>query len=198
MSKESSELVQLCLNGDNAAWEELVREYKSLVYSICHLSAISDQDADDLAQEAFIKIWMNLSNYDPQRGALKSWIASVTRNLRVDRFRRRGNERLTDSMDEGWQIASAATPALQIVDARQSPHDSVFSNEAQAIVFRAVNEISPVMRDVVALHLSQDLDSREIAHRLRIPEGTVKSRVHRGITQLAALLNPQQAALGVA
>lgn len=198
MSKESSELVHLCLSGDNDAWEELVREYRSLVYSICHLSAISDQDADDLAQEAFIKIWMNLPNYDPQRGGLRSWIASVTRNLRVDRFRRRGNDRITDSMDDGWESAGVATPAMQLIDARQSPHDSVFSNEAQAIVYGAVNEISPIMRDVVTLHLTQELDSREIAHRLSIPEGTVKSRVHRGIAQLAALLNPQQAALGVA
>ena len=198
MSKESSDLVQLCLNGDSSAWEQLVNEYRGLVYSICHLSAISDQDADDLAQEAFIKIWMNLSNYNPKRGALKSWIASITRNLRIDKFRRRGNDRLTDSIDEGWETSSATTPAHLIVDDRQSPHDSVFTSEAHAIVFREINGISPVMRDVVALHLSQDLDSREIALQLRIPEGTAKSRVHRGLVQLAALLTPQQAALGIA
>ena len=198
MSKEDSELVRLCLSGDDSAWDKLVNEYKGLVYSICHLSAMSEQDADDLAQEAFIKIWMNLAYYDPTRGGLRSWIASVTRNLRIDRFRRRGNERLTDSMDEGWENAGAATLALQLVDARLSPYDSAFSSEANAIVYHGVNEISPIMRDVITLHLSQDLDSREIALRLNIPEGTVKSRVHRGLAQLAALLTPQRAALGVA
>jgi RNA polymerase sigma-70 factor (ECF subfamily) len=198
MSTECSHLVRRCLNGDAAAWEELVNEYRSLVYSICHLSAISDQDADDLAQEAFIKIWMNLSNYDPERGALRSWIASITRNLRVDRFRRHGYERVTDSMDDGWENSGSVTLALRIVDSRQSPHDSAFSNEASAIVHQAVNGISPIMRDVVTLHLTQGLDSREIARQLRIPEGTVKSRVHRGLAQLTSLLNPQRAALGIA
>lgn len=198
MSAECQQLVPRCLNGDEAAWAQLVDQYKSLVYSICRLSDISDQDADDLAQEAFIKIWMNLSNYDPQRGGLTSWIASVTRNLRIDRFRRGKQDRLTDSMDEGWEGLGTALMAAQIVDSRQSPHDSVFSNEAKAMVSKTVKEISPVMREVISLHLFHELDKREIAYRLRIPEGTVKSRVNRGIAQLAALLNTERAALGVA
>lgn len=198
MVTEHYQLVQQCLNGDDTAWAHLVEEYKSLVYSICRLSDISDQDADDLAQEAFIKIWMNLANYDPKRGGLTSWIASVTRNLRIDRFRRGRQDRLTDSMDEGWEGLGSATVAVQIVDARRSPHDWVFSNEAKAMVGRSVKAISPVMREVISLHLLDELDKREIAHRLRIPEGTVKSRVNRGIAQLAALLNTERAALGVA
>jgi RNA polymerase sigma-70 factor (ECF subfamily) len=198
MSTEYPELVQLCLNGDDAAWGELVEAYRSLVYSICHLSAISAQEADDLAQEAFIKIWMNLSNFDPKRGGLRSWIASVTRNLRIDRFRRRGQDRVTDSMDEGWDNCAFETLALQIADLGQSPHESTFSKEVAGIVSQAVEEISPAMRDVVTLHLVQELDNREIARRLRIPEGTVKSRVSRGLAQLASLLSTQRAALGAA
>jgi RNA polymerase sigma-70 factor (ECF subfamily) len=198
MSAEYPEVMQLCLNGDDAAWGELVETHRSLVYGICHLSAISAQDADDLAQEAFIKIWMNLPHYDPKRGGLRSWIGSVTRNLRIDRFRRRGQERVTDSMDEGWDNSACETLALQIADLGQSPHESAFSDEVAAIICQAVNEISPAMRDVITLHLVQELDNREIARRLRIPEGTVKSRVSRGLSQLASLLNTQRAALGVA
>ncbi len=198
MSAERLDLLQHCLNGDDAAWAELVAEYKSLVYGICHLSEISDQDADDLAQEAFIKIWMNLPNYDPKRGALKSWIASLTRNLRVDRFRKQRLDRLTDSMDEGWDEFGKMTPALQLSDERQSPYSAAFSNEASKIVCQALKEVSPIMVDAVALRVFQELDNREIAFQLSIPEGTVKSRVNRGLTQLVALLSPQRAALGVA
>jgi RNA polymerase sigma-70 factor, ECF subfamily len=197
-NSECHQLVQRCLNGDDAAWAQLVDEYKNLVYSICHLSDISNQDADDLAQDAFIKIWMNLANFDPKRGGFTSWIASVTRNLRIDRFRRGKLDRITGSMDEGWEVPGLVPMAMQIVDSRQSPHDLVFSNEARAMVSRSVKEISPVMREVISLHLFHDMDKREIAFRLQIPEGTVKSRVNRGIAQLAALLHTERPALGVA
>ncbi|HUV69728.1 MAG TPA: sigma-70 family RNA polymerase sigma factor [Terracidiphilus sp.] len=198
MKLEGPELVQLCLNGDDAAWAKLVEEYRSLVYSICNLSYMADQDADDLAQEAFVKIWMNLSRYDPKRGGLTSWIASLTRNLRIDRFRRNQHERITDSMDEDWENPGSVTLATQITDQSQSPHESALSNEVTAIVSRATEQVTPVMRDVVALRLFHELDNGEIAHRLRIPEGTVRSRFNRGRIQLAYLLQPDRAALGMA
>ena len=198
MDAEGAELVQLCLNGDDAAWARLVKEYKGLIYSICHLSCISEQDADDLAQEAFIRIWMSLSSYNPERGGLRSWISSLTRNLRIDRFRRNRQQSVTDSMDEGWEIAGSTPMAMQIIDGRPTPHESTFSNEVAAIVNRETSKISPVMRDVVTLCMVHEFDNREIARQLRIPEGTVKSRINRGRSQLVSLLNPMRAALGVA
>src|SRR5277367_5145598 len=77
--RERSDLVQLCLNGDDDAWARLVEEYRGLVYSICYLFCGSTQDAEDLVQDTFLKIWMNLASYDPSRGELKGWIATVTR-----------------------------------------------------------------------------------------------------------------------
>jgi RNA polymerase sigma-70 factor (ECF subfamily) len=198
MDAEGAELVQLCLKGDDAAWARLVKEYKGLIYSICHLSCISEQDADDLAQEAFIRIWMSLPSYNPERGGLRSWIASLTRNLRIDRFRRSRQQSVTDSMDEGWEIAGSTPMAMQIIDGRPTPHESTFSNEVAAIVNRETSKISPVMRDVVTLCMVHEFDNREIARQLRIPEGTVKSRINRGRAQLVSLLNPMRAALGVA
>jgi RNA polymerase sigma-70 factor (ECF subfamily) len=198
MDAEGAELVQLCLKGDDAAWARLVKEYKGLIYSICHLSCISEQDADDLAQEAFIRIWMSLPSYNPDRGGLRSWIASLTRNLRIDRFRRSRQQSVTDSMDEGWEIAGSTPMAMQIIDRRPTPHESTFSNEVAKIVDRETSKISPVMRDVVTLCMVHELDNREIARQLRIPEGTVKSRINRGRAQLVSLLNPIRAALGVA
>jgi RNA polymerase sigma-70 factor (ECF subfamily) len=101
-------------------------------------------------------------------------------------------------MDEGWEIAGSTPMAMQIIDGRPTPHESTFSNEVAAIVNRETSKISPVMRDVVTLCMVHEFDNREIARQLRIPEGTVKSRINRGRAQLVSLLNPMRAALGVA
>ena len=204
ISGKNAELVQLCLNGDDNAWAKLVEEYRGLVYSICYLFCGSTQDAEDLVQDTFLKIWMNLASYDPSRGELKGWIATVTRNQRVDRFRRSGQERRTDSIDSvatagGRSDQSESMPLAQrIPDARPTPHDVAVTSEVTGIVTRAVSRISPEMREVVTMRFVHGFDNQEIAHRLRIPEGTVKSRTNRGRAQLASLLSPMRAALGAA
>lgn len=194
-------LVQLCLSGDNNAWATLVEEYRGLVFSICYLFCGSTQDAEDLVQDTFLKIWMNLASYDPSRGELKGWIATVTRNQRVDRYRRSGQQRLTDSIDataHGWDQSGTMTMAQRIPDHRPTPHDIAVTSEITGIVTKAVNKISPEMREVVTMRFVHELDNQEIAHRLRIPEGTVKSRTNRGRAQLASLLRPMRHALGAA
>jgi RNA polymerase sigma-70 factor, ECF subfamily len=203
MNTGGTELVQLCLSGNDDAWARLVEEYRGLVYSICYLFCGSTQDAEDLVQDAFLKIWMNLASYDPSRGELKGWIATVTRNQRVDRFRRSGQQRLTDSIDsaaEGRDFSGSApmTIAQRIADPRPTPHDVAVTSEVTSIVTRAVRKISPEMREVVTMRFVHELDNQEIAHRLRIPEGTVKSRTNRGRAQLASLLSPMRTALGAA
>lgn len=202
MNKSGTELVQLCLNGDDAAWERLVDEYRGLVYSICYLFCGSTQDAEDLVQDAFLKIWMNLASYDPARGELKGWIATVARNQRVDRFRRTSQQRVTDSLDSAVSHEdSGKTPvslADKLADPRPTPLDVAVTTEVTAIVTNAVSKISPEMREVVTMRFVHGLDPQEIAHRLRIPEGTVKSRTNRGRAQLATLLTPMRTALGAA
>jgi RNA polymerase sigma-70 factor (ECF subfamily) len=204
MNTGSTQLVQLCLDGDDNAWARLVEEYRGLVYSICYLCCGSTQDAEDLVQDTFLKIWMNLASYDPSRGELKGWIATVTRNQRVDRFRRSGQQRRTDSMDSvsstngQWDQSSALPLAQRIADPRPTPHDVAVTSEVTAIVSSAVEKISPEMREVVTMRFVHGFDNQEIACRLRIPEGTVKSRTNRGRAQLASLLSPMRAALGAA
>jgi RNA polymerase sigma-70 factor (ECF subfamily) len=202
MNKSGTELVQLCLNGDDDAWALLVNEYRGLVYSICYLFCGSTQDAEDLVQDAFLKIWMNLGSYDPARGELKGWIATVARNQRVDRFRRTSQQRVTDSLDAtvGREDAGRTPVSLadRLADPRPTPLDSAVTSEVTAIVTSAVGKISPEMREVVAMRFVHGMDPQEIAHRLRIPEGTVKSRTNRGRAQLASLLMPMRTALGAA
>jgi RNA polymerase sigma-70 factor (ECF subfamily) len=198
---ERAELVQLCLDGDDTAWARLVDEYRGLVYSICYLFCGSTQDAEDLVQDTFLKIWMNLGSYDPSRGELKGWIATVTRNQRVDRYRRSSQQRHTDSIDtvvDSWDSAGTIPMAQRIPDTRPTPHEVAVTSQVTAIVSNAVKKISPEMREVVTMRFVHELDNQEIAHRLRIPEGTVKSRTNRGRAQLATLLRPMRTALGAA
>jgi RNA polymerase sigma-70 factor (ECF subfamily) len=197
MNAETPELVKRCLEGDAVAWTKFVKEYKGIVYSICKSFNLSAEDADDLAQEVFLRIWMNLSSYNPRRGALTSWIASITNNLRVDRFRSNRQQRLTDSIDESWDDPSLARPALNVADPRPTPHDSAFFNEVAVIIGRAAGEMSPEMREAVSLRFVREFDYRQISRRLRVPEGTVKSRINRGRAQLASILSPMRSALGV-
>jgi len=202
MNTSGAELVKRCLNGDDAAWEQLVDEYRGLVYSICYLFCGSTEDVEDLVQDAFLKVWMNLGSYDPARGELKGWIATVARNQRVDRFRRTSQQRLTDSLDSAVaHDDSGKTPvtlAEKLADPRPTPLDVAVTTEVTAIVSNAVKKISPEMREVVTMRFVHGMDPQEIAHKLRIPEGTVKSRTNRGRAQLVSLLSPMRTALGAA
>ncbi len=197
MNADYPELLQRCVEGDDTAWTKFVKEHKGIVYNICKSFNIRNEDADDLAQEVFIKVWMNLASYNPGRGALTNWIASITHNLRVDRFRGSRLQRSMDSLDEDWNEASPARRAMQVADPRPTPHDSAFTKEVAAIIDRAAGEMPPAMQEAVTLRYVREYDYREMSRRLCVPEGTVKSRVNRGRSQLAFLLRPMRAAIGV-
>lgn len=192
------DLVQQCRQGDSRAWEQLIAEYRGLVYSICLPFANSREDAEDLVQDTFVKIWHNLGSYDPSRGELKSWISTVARNQRVDRFRRDSNQRHTQSLDEGWDHSDTLSLSDRLPDLNPSPADSAATRQVIEMVTRAVEQVAPEMREVIKLRFIFEMDNQEIAHRLRIPEGTVKSRTSRGRAQLMQLLTPMRAALGAA
>ena len=92
-------LVRRCIAGDVVAWEEIVQRYNRRIYNICYRFAGSGDDAQDLTQEVFIKMFRTLSSYDVERGAFMTWVTTITRNLLVDHFRKSKQDRMTDSLD---------------------------------------------------------------------------------------------------
>jgi RNA polymerase sigma-70 factor (ECF subfamily) len=94
-------LVRRCVAGDAAACEEIVQNYNRRIYNICYRFAGSADDAQDLTQEVFIKMYKTLSTYDVERGAFMTWVTTITRNLLVDHFRKSKQDRATDSIDAG-------------------------------------------------------------------------------------------------
>jgi RNA polymerase sigma-70 factor, ECF subfamily len=182
-------LVRRCVSGDAAAWEEIVRTYNRRIYNICYRFAGSGNDAEDLAQEVFIKMYRTLGSYDPSKGAFATWVTTITRNLLVDHFRKTKQDRLTDSMDTAPSEHEDAQPlSEQIVDKSATPDARVRSREVGETVHAALGRLSPELREAVILRDLQDMDYREIAQVLKVPEGTVKSRINRGRAELARLL----------
>jgi RNA polymerase sigma-70 factor (ECF subfamily) len=182
-------LVRRAVAGDAAAWEDLVRQYQRRIYNLCYRFTGSADDAEDLTQEVFIKMYRSLVSYEVDRGAFVSWVTTLTRNLLVDHFRKTRQDRVTDSLDASpTQDEDAPTPADQLADTKAGPEQRVQSGQTQAMVQQALGKLSPELREAVILRDLQDLDYKDIAQVLKVPEGTVKSRINRGRTELARLL----------
>ena len=182
-------LVRRCIAGDAAAWEEIVQRYHRRIYNICYRFAGSPDDAQDLTQEVFIKMYRTLRSYDVERGAFMTWVTTITRNLLVDHFRKSKQDRMTDSLDAPVSEHEDAMPLRdQIHDAAVTPDVRAQSAEVKEVVHNALQKLSPDLREAVILRDLQDMDYKEIATVLRVPEGTVKSRINRGRAELARLL----------
>jgi len=188
--QQTGVLVRRCLAGDAGAWEDIVRAYNRRIYNLCYRFTNSADNADDLTQEVFIKVYRTLASYDVEKGAFTTWLTTLTRNLLVDHFRRSRMDRLTESIDAGrTEEDDSVSLSERLPDRGPSPADRLASQETQKMVQRALARISPDLREAVILRDLQDMDYKEISKVLRVPEGTVKSRINRGRTELARLLS---------
>ena len=185
-------LVRRCIAGDSDAWASLVRSQNRRVYALCYRFTGSATDAEDLTQEVFLKLYRNLSSFDLEKGSFHTWLTTLTRNLLVDHFRRSRQERATSSLDQGWDAAAGddtmPPPVERLEDSRPSQHSRVLNQQLYDLIQQALKHLSPELREAVILRDLEDLDYKEIAQILRIPEGTVKSRISRGRMELARLL----------
>src|SRR6185437_14230602 len=183
-----SQVVRRCMDGDSGAWAELVRIHHRRVYGLCYRFTNNSADAEDLTQDVFLKIYSNLASFDMARGSLQVWITTMTRNLLVDNFRRTRNQRSTDSLDAGWDETDELRPIDRLTASGPSPHEKAAQKELAKMVQGALAKVSIELREAVILRDLQDMDYKEIAQVLGIPEGTVKSRISRGRAELARLL----------
>lgn len=186
-----SQIVRRCMDGDSGAWAEMVRAHHRRVYGLCYRFTGNAGDAEDLTQDVFLKIYSNLASFDTGRGSLQVWITTMTRNHLVDHFRRTRNLRATSSLDDGWESTEELKPPKlidRLVAPGVSPHESAAQKELAKMVQNALTRVSVDLREAVILRDLQDLDYKEIAQVLAIPEGTVKSRISRGRAELARLL----------
>ena len=180
-----AQLVARCLDGEDAAWESLVGTHARRVYSICYRFTGKDAEAQDLTQEVFLRVFRNLSSFRAGEGAFAVWLGRLTRNLLIDHYRRTRNERMTDSIEDEM-------PHLEEKGAAISRTEGLLAGREASEVLRAgLAKLSPELRETVILRDIEDLDYREIAQVLQVPEGTVKSRLNRGRAELARILKRQ-------
>jgi RNA polymerase sigma factor (sigma-70 family) len=182
-------LVRQCMAGDSQAWQQLVASQHRRIYAICYRFTGSGSDAEDLTQEVFLKLYKNLSSFDTQKGSFQTWITTLARNLLVDHFRRTRLERASESLDATFDgEEDGPTMGDRLADPRPSQEHHVANLELKARVQNALKQLSPELREAVILRDLEDMDYKEISQVLRIPEGTVKSRISRGRGELARLL----------
>jgi len=183
-------LVSRCLGGDEAAWEELVRQHTRQVYGLCFRFTNSTQEAQDLTQEVFLRVFKTIKTFRSAEGSFGTWLARVTRNLLIDHYRRTRQQRITDSIED-------QLPVLEQVGTTGAarPDQALAGREASEILQATLQKLSPDLREAVILRDLQEMEYREIADVLDIPEGTVKSRINRGRAELARLLRKQKLAV---
>lgn len=185
-----SSLVARCLRGDETAWEELVRLNTRKVYGLCYRFTGSGSEAQDLTQEVFLRVFRTIRTFRSTEGSFGTWLARVTRNLLIDHYRRTRQERVTDSIEGQLPLLGevGSTAAVR-------PDQQIAGREASEILQATLQKLSPDLREAVILRDLQEMEYREIAEVLGIPEGTVKSRINRGRAELGRLLKKQKLAL---
>ncbi len=168
---------ELCAQGDSTAWEVLVRTHERRVFNSCYRFTKSDTEAQDLTQEVFLRVFRNAKTFRPDGGgSLQIWMGRMTRNLLIDNYRRKRHDRITGKTLKGTALHRVA-PRLHPRGPRS------FRGHLDA----ALRKLPPGLRQVVVLREIEDLEYRQIAHTLGIPEGTVKSRLNRARGELGRL-----------
>jgi RNA polymerase sigma-70 factor (ECF subfamily) len=185
VTPSDAELVQQALAGSQAAYHALVSRYAAPAVNFAARMVQDPALAEDLAQEAFVRAFAHLANYDPQRRFL-SWFFQILHNLTIDYLRRKRPATVSlDAMEEAGHPVFAASPPAAWPDARAE--QLALSRALDAALAR----VRPEYREAVVLHYREELSIEEVAAAMGMPTGTVKTYLHRARKELAAILEGQ-------
>ena len=174
---DTEALIQRCLAGDQAAWERIVRLHWRRVFNVAYKFVGKHDEAEDLTQDIFIKIFKSLGTFD-RRANFQTWLISVSRNLCIDHYRSVRKERQTIDRDVD---ANELSPTSH----EPGPMASLEQQDRVTLLRQALASLPESLRTAVLMRDIQELSYQDIATRLNLPEGTVKSRINRGRNELA-------------
>jgi RNA polymerase sigma-70 factor, ECF subfamily len=177
-------LIEQCLAGDQLAWEQIVRQNRRKVFNVAYKFVGKHDEAEDLTQDIFLKIFKALKTFD-RRANFQTWIISISRNLCIDHYRSVRKERQTIARDVD---SNDLQPATQ----ERGPYAQAEHHDLREQLRQALETLPLTLRTAVVLRDLQELSYQEIADRLGLPEGTVKSRINRGRIELAHQLRRLQ------
>ena len=165
---------------DNAAWEQIVARFRRKVFHIAYKFTGKHDDAEDLTQEIFLKVFRSLDKFN-RDADFSTWLSSVARNYCIDHYRasKREQEVLVEDL-----VAFDLAPA----SSGSNPHRALEDRDRRSFLRRGLDQLPDKLREAVVLRDLQGLSYQEMADRLGLPEGTVKSRINRGREELSRLL----------
>ena len=177
-----AELVKRAKAGDGAAWEDIVSNFSRRIFNLAYRFTSSIDAAEDLTQDVFIRIYRTLDQYDSKQGDLSNWLMRLARNLIIDDYRHRQRNpqnTMADAVDDHqYHLRAAGTSA----------HKEMERKELASQVQEGIDKLPEDLKTCVILRDIEELSYQDIVDVLKIPEGTVKSRINRGRIELAKIL----------
>ncbi len=189
MLSSDEKLVERCIQGDDAAWEQIVNSYTKRIYNLGYRYTNRRDEAEDLTQEILVRVYQNLKSFRADVGTFQNWILKVGRNLIIDHYRqtRRFQQSAGTEELESMNLKDEKVP---------NPERTVERDEAARFLREGLEALSPELKEAIILRDIEGMAYLEISELLGIPEGTVKSRINRGRLELAKLLSKRRAQLG--
>ncbi|MDQ4095044.1 MAG: sigma-70 family RNA polymerase sigma factor [Actinomycetota bacterium] len=182
-SSDDAALAERLLRRDETALRDVIAAYGAVVHGMARRTVVDPALAEEVAQDTFLALWRRPGAFDAGRGTLQSFLVGVARNKGIDAVRREESRRRTrDSL-----IAEVEATSNEAVGAEQM--DEV---DQRTEMVAALSELSPVQREAIVLAYFGGRTYREVAQELGIPEGTAKTRLRDGLTQLRELLKDRE------
>ncbi len=190
MLSGDEKLVERCLRGEDSAWETIVSAYGKRIYNLSYRYCGRKEEAEDLTQESFIRIYQNLRTYRPEAGSFQSWLLTISRNVIIDNYRQTRRFRQTGGSEE--------LETLNIGDDRlPDPQRLAEQEEAARFVHEGLQLLPDELKESLILRDIEGMAYEDIATLMAVPEGTVKSRINRGRLELAKILARRRAQSGM-
>ena len=178
------EMIARCKKGDREAFNKLMETYQKQVFNISYGMLSDYEDASDAAQEVFVKVWRSIAGFKGE-ASFKTWLYRICANVCNDILRKRQRRGMTVSLDDD-------SSAAELLSELPTPEDSLEVNERQRLVRRAIDSLSNEFITVIVLSELQQLSYEEVANVLKIPTGTVKSRLNRARNALRKKLSDKR------
>jgi RNA polymerase sigma-70 factor (ECF subfamily) len=175
-------LLARIVKGDQQAFSQLYDHSSTLLYTLAFRILGSREEAEELLQDVYLEVWRKVSRYDVGRGTPVAWLITLTRSRAIDRLRVRGTRgrQVTNSLEQ------SATAHLK--DSGPSPFETQADQELRLAVGTAINNLPAAQQQAIELAYYEGLSHMEIAARLNLPLGTVKTRIKLGMSKLRETL----------
>ncbi|MEO8446714.1 MAG: sigma-70 family RNA polymerase sigma factor [bacterium] len=173
---EDIALIEDALAGGQQSYEKLMKKYYQLIYNLIYRMITKKEDVEDLTQEAFIKAFNSLHNFDKQF-AFSTWLFKIATNNAIDYLRKK--KLSTFSIDKDIETDDSDYK-FEIPDHENKPDRHIIDSQMKKILDDAIESLPPKYREVIELRHKQEMEYEEIAKKLSIPLGTVKAHIFRG------------------